>query len=71
MRKLARFCISHCVLVVAGWIVLLLVATAVSRVTGNAYSNSSFNLAGTGPVEGLSAHPASDNLTIGGVSACF
>jgi putative drug exporter of the RND superfamily len=48
MRKLARFCISHRGLVVAGWIVVLLAVTAISRVTGNAYSNSSFNLPGTG-----------------------
>ena len=44
MRKLARFCIDHRGLVVAGWIVLLLAVTVISRFVGNSYSNFDFGL---------------------------
>jgi putative drug exporter of the RND superfamily len=44
MRKLAQFCIDHRGLVVAGWIVLLLAVTAISRIVGNSYSNFDYGL---------------------------
>ena len=46
MRKLARWCVDHRRLVVAGWIVALIGLTGIESSIGSAYSDS-FNLSGT------------------------